>query len=53
VRSSGRLGRLLRVAFLALAALLAVSALGLVVPQDAGARGATPAEKLTDSLSFH
>jgi hypothetical protein len=32
----------------ALAALLAVSALGLVIPQDAGAWGATPAEKLAE-----
>ncbi len=32
----------------ALAALLAASALGLVVLQDAGARGATPAEKLAE-----
>jgi hypothetical protein len=31
-----------------LVALLAASALGLLVPQDAGARGATPAEKLTE-----
>ncbi len=32
----------------ALAALLAILALGLVVTQDAGARGATPAEKLAE-----
>jgi hypothetical protein len=32
----------------ALAALLAVSALGLVAPQDAVARGATPSEKLAE-----
>lgn len=33
---------------LALAAVLAVSAFGLALAQDAGARGATPAEKLAD-----